>query len=383
MTTAVAEPPPTAQPRAAAKRRDWAPRIWMGCEFYGWVRLLVRNRFAVHWSLAYIALWDTFCSCINTVLTLLQEVGIGRQVARTPIRQAPIFIIGHWRTGTTLLHELLILDRRHSFPTTYQCLAPHHFLLTELVLPRVLFWVMPERRPMDNMATGWDRPQEDEFALCMLGVPSPYTTIAFPNHPPQDQDYLDLRRVPAPQRRYWKRQLYAFLQRLTYRDPRRLVLKSPPHTCRLRDLLDLFPDARFVHIVRDPYVVFPSTIHLWKALYRAHGLQKPRFDGLEEHVFRTFLHFYDRLEEGRRLVAGNRFHELRYEDLVRDPVGEIDRLYQRLELGGFDELRPRLEEFLAGQKNYETNRYELTPALRDEITRRWGPVIRKYGYSAQ
>ena len=47
------------------------------------------------------------------------------------------------------------------------------------------------------MAAGWDRPQEDEFALCNMGVRSPYLTIAFPNHPPQDQDYLDFRGVPA------------------------------------------------------------------------------------------------------------------------------------------------------------------------------------------
>src|SRR5687768_18104609 len=46
----------------------------------------------------------------------------------------------------------------------------------------------------------------------------------------------------------------------------RSILKSPPHTCRVPTLLRLFPDARFVHIVRDPYAVYPSTLHLWRIL---------------------------------------------------------------------------------------------------------------------
>ena len=82
--------------------------------------------------------------------------------------------LGHWRTGTTYLHELLIRDPRHSYPTTYQCLAPGHFLISEAWLPKVFFFFVPSRRPMDNMPAGWDRPQEDEFGLCLLGAPSPW-----------------------------------------------------------------------------------------------------------------------------------------------------------------------------------------------------------------
>lgn len=121
---------------------------------------------------------------------------------------------------------------------------------------------------------------------------------------------------------------------------------------------------------------------LWKSLYRTQGLQQPRFEGLEEHVFTTFLRYHQRLEEGRRLIAPDRFYELRYEDLVRDPVGQMRTLYQHLDLGGFAELLPRLEGYLATLKGYETNRFELSPALRAEIGRRWGDVIRQHGYDS-
>jgi hypothetical protein len=146
-------------------------------------------------------------------------------------------------------------------------------------------------------------------------------------------------------------------------------------------LLERFPDARFVHIVRNPYAVFPSTLNLWKTLYEMHGLQPPDFRGLEEHVFQTFTHLYDRLEATRGLIRPGRFHEVRYEDLTADPLGEMGRLYDELELGGFAEVRPRLECYLEENAGYRTNRYpQLAPELRAEITRRWGAVIRRYGY---
>jgi len=367
----------------AAKPREWMPRMWEGCDFLAWMRLLYRNRFAVGLSYVYIAIIITIVSACHTVLRLVQEALYADAVRRTPVRESPLFILGHWRTGTTLLHELLILDPRHAFPTTYECLEPNHFLLTEDFLGRLLWFLMPSRRPMDNMAAGWDRPQEDEFALCMMGQPSPYQTIAFPNHPPQAQEALDLEGLSPMKRAAWKRAFLLLLRRLTLRHRKRLVLKSPTHTCRIRTLLELFPDARFIHIVRDPYVVFPSTVNLWKSLYETHGMQKPTFAGLEEHVFATFTHMYRKLEEGRKLVKASRFYEVRYEDLVADPIGEVQKLYEHLALGEFEEVRARLQEYLAKTEGYRTNKYELAQELRAEITRRWGEVIRRYGYGME
>jgi hypothetical protein len=214
----------------------------------------------------------------------------------------------------------------------------------------------------------------------MMGQPSPYLTIAFPNHPPQDQAALDLEGLSPLKRAAWKRAFLLLLRRITFRNPKRLVLKSPTHTCRIRTLLELFPDAQFIHIVRDPYIVFPSTVNLWKSLYQTHGLQTPTFAGLEEHVFATFTRMYEKLEEGRKLVEPSRFYELRYEELVADPVGEMRKLYEHLGLGGFEAVRPRLEEYLAKNRDYRTNRYDLAPELRAEIGRRWGDAIRRYGY---
>jgi len=257
--------------------------------------MLARNRLAVHPRYWHIVFTHTIACAVNSILGLFERAWYGRQIAKTEITEAPIFVLGHWRTGTTLLHELLCLDDRHTYANNYHCLAPNHFLLTERLATRWLRFLMPKQRAMDNMAMGWERPQEDEFALCNSGVPSPYATLAFPNHPPQYPEYLDLVGVEGDKLDHWKRTLVGFLKRLTLRQRKRIVLKSPTHTARLDVLVELFPQAKFIHIVRDPYVVFPSTVHLWKSLYSTQGLQVPTFQGLDEFVLETFSRMDERL----------------------------------------------------------------------------------------
>src|SRR5262245_6076116 len=123
---------PAAQPR----RREWAPRIWLGCDLFAWLRLMAKGRF--RWGLPqlYIGVCTFAVSCGHTVLRYAQEGLYGSRIRRTRIEQPPLFIVGHWRTGTTLLHEWLILDPRHTCPNTYQCFEPNHFLLTEEIVKR-------------------------------------------------------------------------------------------------------------------------------------------------------------------------------------------------------------------------------------------------------
>jgi len=366
-----------------AKYRFWAPRCWDGMGVRAYWRLLSKNRFAVaphRWAMAAIIAGT---SAINTQLWAVQEILFGRKIRGTKIDQQPIFILGHWRSGTTLLHEYLVLDRRHTCPDTYSCFAANHFVLTGWLFPRLLWFLMPSRRPMDNMKFGWYGPQEDEFALCNMGVPSPYATIAFPNRPPQNGEYFDLESIPADELAHWKERLTWFLKCLTLKSPGRIVLKSPPHTFRVKHLLDVFPDARFVHIVRDPYVLFPSTMHLWRRLYADHGLQRPKGEGLEDYVFDTLSRMYETFEAQRGLIPPSRLAEVRYEDLVADPIAQMRRIYAELDLGGFDDVLPVLEKHVAAAADYKTNRYALPDETRDEITRRWGHVIQRYGYESR
>jgi omega-hydroxy-beta-dihydromenaquinone-9 sulfotransferase len=373
----VAEPADSKQ----SSKREWAAHFWEGCDVRAWWTLLAQNRFRVHWSKLYIAASVTFVSVGHTILRWFQNIVYGSRIRSLRIEHAPVFIIGHWRSGTTLLHELLIADPRHAYPTTFECLAPHHFLITESWLPRLIRWMMPTRRPMDNMSAGWDRPQEDEFALCLLGQPSPYAKIAFPNTAQVD-GLLDLSRLSPTALRRWKHTFARLIRELTFRHSgRRLILKSPPHSCRIRTLLELFPNARFVHIIRDPHVLYASTIRLWRTLYEAQGLQIPTFAGLEEQVLSNFEDMYRCIERDRSHVAEDRWFDLRFEDLVREPLAVLERIYASLDLADFTAAREGVDKYVAGMRDYAPNRHTLSDSNRQLVERRWGEVIRRYGYA--
>ena len=295
---------------------------------------------------------------VNSALGGIQRATHGARIAELQLAQPPLFILGHWRSGTTLLHELLALDERHRAPTSLECFAPTHCLVSGRYLKKLKF-LLPDKRPMDDMAFGWQRPQEDEFALMNMGLPSVYRQIAFPNNPPIDLETLDFDGVPAAERARWQEGLRRFVKTVALRNPKkRIVLKSPQHLGRVGVLLEAFPDARFVHIVRDPHAVFPSTVKLWKALFEIHALQTPRFEGLEERVLSSFERLYAGFERDRNLIAPGRLHELRYEDLVADPLTELRKLYDGLGLGGFDRVRPGVEAYLRDTANYRTNVFE-------------------------
>lgn len=357
----------------------WTPKVWSGMSVSTWLGLLAENRFAIHgtrWAMAAIL---TGLSVSNSVLGRVQRLLYGRRIANTQLAAPPLFVLGHWRSGTTLLHELLACDPRHAFPTTYECFAPHHALLTAPLM-HVLRFLLPKRRLQDDMALGLERPQEDEFALANLGVGSPYRAFAFPNHASRDADWLELDDLPAAERARWERTLSRFLATVTCRAPRRLVLKSPTHTARLTTLARLFPDARFVYMVRDPFAVFASTVKLLKVLQRTQGLQRPTYAGLEEQVFRTFERLHAAVERGRDIVPTEQFCVVRYEDLIVDPLGEMERVYEHLELGPFEVAEPGIRAYLDSTRDYRTNRYELSDELRERISERWSEFFEQFGY---
>jgi len=356
------------------------PRVWHGMPISVWFRLLWRNRFAV--SPLRLPMAAAICgfSVFNSTMRKVQERIYGEKADSLKVKP-PLFILGHWRSGTTLLHELLVQDRRHTFATTYQCFAPNHFIVTEEHVRRWFGFVLPSTRPMDNMRTGWERPQEDEFALCNLGIPSPYLCIAFPNRPFPYREYLTLEGLSDAQLARWKAGLQWFLRRLSFGDSRRIILKSPTHTARVRVLLDLFPQAKFVHIVRDPRAVFPSTVRLWKSLAKQQGLQIPRErPDLEEFVFDNFERMYTAFEADRGLIPPENFYELRYEDLVANPLGELRNIYDRLDLDDFAETLPAVEKYLEEVKDYRPNRHQLSAEREEQIRTRWGRYMRPFGY---
>jgi hypothetical protein len=348
-----------------------------------WWHLLTRNRFRIHPFRIPRAVFITFWAVLNSGLAFLQRLLYGRRIAETKLEQPPVFIIGHWRTGTTYLHELLAFDDRFAFPTTYEALNPDHFLVTERILPHILSFLLPlpPTRPMDNMPVGFERAQEDEVALCVMGGPSPLLRSAFPNHPPPYLDSLNMDEADEHLRSWWEKELRQFLGSLTLRKRKRLILKSPSHTGRIGILSKMFPGAQFIHMVRSPDSMFPSTRLLWMTLDEMQGLQFPRHENLDIYIFEAFERMYRGFEKQLPSIDPSQICEVRYEDFVLDPIRQVRRIYQQLNLGDFERVHEKLEEYVVSLKDYSPNQHALEPEVKSEIQRRWADYIERYGYA--
>lgn len=359
----------------------WIARFWHGMQLGDWFGLLARNRFRVHPYRIPMAFAITGFAVFNSTMGTVQNLWYRRKIQATPLEHPPLFILGHWRSGTTHLHELLMHDRRLACPSTYECFAPLHFLVTEWWVTRLFWFLVPSQRPMDNMKVGWQRPQEDEFALCNMGLPTPYLRMAFPNEPPVYLEFLNMQDVDPVLLERWRTGLTQFCQSLTLKHQKRLALKSPPHTGRIGELLKLFPDARFIHLTRHPHSLFASTMKLWKTLDELQGLQISRGKQREEYILNCLELMYQGYHAHRSQLPDDRVVDLKYEDLVAAPLEQLEAIYQRLDLGDFQQVRPSLQAYLEQQKDYQVNQHrDLPDATKRAIWERWQDYICTYGY---
>jgi hypothetical protein len=225
---------------------------------------------------------------------------------------------------------------------------------------------------MDNMALSFQAPQEDEFAPCLMSLRSLYLGISFARREQHYSRYLTFRDVPREELDEWKTAFTWFLKKLTFKYGRPLVLKSPPHTARIRLLLEMFPDARFVHIHRNPYTVFQSFRHYFDTATWYSYLQRPDVTGIDDRILRRYNVLFDAFFAERNLIPEGRFHEIAFESLERDPMGEMEELYQKLDLSGFDRLRPKLQRYVNSLSNYRKNQFiDLDPLMRRKVALAW------------
>jgi omega-hydroxy-beta-dihydromenaquinone-9 sulfotransferase len=345
-----------------------------------WLRVLRENHFAVdgpHWGRAAAI---TVASIPNTILAAWENLVYARKVRSTGV-VPPLFILGTWRSGTTHLHNLLAQDDRSAYPNTFQVFYPHTFLTTEAMNAKLVGIFMPKRRPQDNVVMGVGEPQEDEFALCSLTGRTFYIGWAFLRRAEHYNRYLTLRNASADEIDEWKSALAWLVRKLSFKYGRPLLLKSPGHTCRIKLLLELFPDARFVHIHRNPYDVFRSTLHMVRTVTPWWTLQRPDYSDLEERTIQQYREVYDAFFEERGLIPKGHFHEIGFEALEADPIGQVRGIYEALNLPDFRHVEPVLRRYVESLSGYKKNTLsELPPDLRERIAGEWRRCFEEWGY---
>jgi hypothetical protein len=353
-----------------------------GIDARDWWRLLRENRFAVdpvYWPRAARV---SYASARTSAYRASEDQKYGRAVAGTEI-QPPLFVLGHARSGTSYLHRLLAMDDRFAYPNQYQTNHPHTFLTTETRHADRMAAALLGTRVADNMAGGVTLPAEDEFALSLLTRCSPLLGWTFPRHWDRYLPYLTFRGVPDDELRRWKAALTWFLKKLSWKYRRPLVLKSPYHTARIRLLLETFPEARFVHIHRHPYTVFQSNHLMRTRLRHFNHLQCEVRENIEDRILRLYADVYDTFFEERPIIPPGRFCEVRFQDLERDPIGQVREIYRNLSIPWPACLELKVGLYADSVAGYRKNAHPpLAPSVRARVAEAWRRSFEEWGYRA-
>ena len=175
---------------------------WLFTSLYGmaldeWLGLLRRHRFSVDPPYLPRAAFMTLSGALTSLIRTYENRKYVARLTETEIKE-PLFILGHWRSGTSYLHNLISLDEQFAHPTVWRVLNPHTFLTTERY-SAIVKLASPETRLIDSMDLGADVPFEDEFATCG-SLCSPFLAEAFPRQADYYDRYLTFRTVPPEER---------------------------------------------------------------------------------------------------------------------------------------------------------------------------------------
>ncbi len=346
-----------------------------------WLVELARARFRV--GVAYLPrLAFTLIASTLTTLAALPERLLAPRLLRHSVPD-PVFIVGMHRSGTTYLHELLALDPQFRSPRNYEVFNPHGFLfgwLTTAAMTPLLMW----RRPMDAVQMSVFSSQEEEFALAAMGGESPYWMFCFPNRVAEVERYWHPDEFQPHEFDRWQQNYRTFLRKLTWRTRRRPLLKNPVNTSRVAVLREMFPQAKFVYIVRHPHAVYRSNRHFAEHGFAVFQLEDaPTVDNYACRFLANYRRASEACERDLAAIPAGSAAITRFEDLEADPIGEVERIYAQLGLPVSSVLRARLVERIEAAAGYRKNRLaELSEWEREQVNAMMGEFLLKWGYAS-
>jgi hypothetical protein len=305
-----------------------------------------------------------------------------RRLAGFEFEKPPLFIIGHWRSGTTVLHNVLCRDPAAGYLTTFHSVFPNN-LASKWLFGTFMKLKMPVRRPSDNIELNIDFPQEDEFALSNCQYYAYYNFFYFPSHYAFFYEKAILHKnLTENEIESWYRIYDELLKKaLINTGGKRLIIKNPVNTARISRILKLYPDAKFLYIYRNPMTVFYSTQNFFRKLLPAVWLNRVGSDFIDQMIVDIYVRLMHDYHEQKSLIPPGNLMELRFEDFEKDPLTETSRIYKYLLNEDFESVKPDISAYLETISKYRKNRYATSRSALDSVLKNWQIYMDLYKYS--
>ncbi len=352
----------------------------IGISLKEWLKLLYDNNFDVKLRFLPKVFGITVINIVLSPFIIYERVRYKKKILNTTITKDPVFIVGHWRSGTTHLHRMLAFDEQFGYITLTETSLPHLFLSNSKLIHAIMKPLTPKERPTDKVGMFPEMPHEHEFALLFLSMHSPIIMFVFPENINYYRKYVSLENVPQKHLEEWKSWFLYLIKKLTLKEKgKQLLLKNPPDTFRINLILELFPNAKFIHIYRDPYDLFFSTLKLHKHNAGIYAMQKQDYDA-RQLIFETHVEMYEKYYEDIKLIPKGNLVEVQFEKLSKNPYPELEKIYTGLGLEGYELLKERIKPYLESVAGYQPSKYEMSITDKQEIYSIWHKTIDKWGY---
>lgn len=305
-----------------------------------------------------------------------------RKIENQPLQEDPLFILGHWRSGTTFVHNVFACDKHFGYTTTYQTVFPHLVLWGQPFFKKNMAMLMPDKRPTDNMELRPDLPQEEEFALSNM---MPYTYYNFWFFPQRWMEYCDrfltFEKITEEERAVFKEVFMRLVKvSLANTGGTQYLSKNPPHTGRVRTLVEMFPNAKFIYLKRNPYTVFESTRSFFTNTIKPLKLQDISDEQIVANIVEAYKRLYDRYEADKVCIPEGNLVEIKFEDFEKNAFDLTKDIYQRLNLKGFDEAEADIKKYLDKKKGYKKNKYQYAESTVKIVEGNWNKALEEWDY---
>ncbi len=323
-------------------------------------------------------------SMIGVPFRIYEKLAYDKKATKVKLEEAPVFILGHWRSGTTHLHNLLCEDENAAYVTTYQSVFPDQSLSggSKFLFKNIMKMIMPLKRAGDNVKLSIDYPQEEEFTLGARNPASFYYYWYFPELIKEFYDeYLTFETSDAKVRQTFIDDYKRVINKaILYTGKKRFFSKNPVNTARIPMLLEMYPDAKFIHICRNPIDVILSTRHFFSHMMPGLSLHKVDYDSVNEDIYTIYKRMMDQYFETRALIPEENLIEVKYEELMEDTMGNLKDIYSKFGFDGFDLAGPLIERYAESKKGYVKNKYAIKRALLEEVMQNTDFTMKEWGY---
>ena len=326
-------------------------------------------------------LTKVICRILSTCVPF-QERKYKKLLADKPMENDPLFILGHWRSGTTFVHNIFAQDKHFGYTTTYQTVFPHYVMALQGFFKPTMGWLMPDKRPTDNMELAPDLPQEEEFAINNSCPYNYYNFWFFPEKMNEYCDrYLTFKAITPKEEQAFKDNFEKLVKiSLWNTNGTQYLSKNPPHTGRLKTMSELFPNAKYIFLMRNPYTVFESTRSFYTNTIKPLELHSIPLEQMEQNILRNYMELYRAYKEQKKYGPEGNIYEVKFEDIEQDALGITEKIYRDLNIPGWEEARPAIEKYIGGKKGYKKNKYNYDPRTVELVNQHWGEVLDEWGY---